>query len=381
MVTRPCAHGDSFVKVAERKEGLDPAAVAVAGGVFFLCMVNLEQAIRGIFASSLASLSVNLSLVSVPLLLTGFLYPLGLGRAWPHKRGFLAACMVLAIACTVASLMRSTTVAILAAASATAFLTPLAAFMVGSQPLATVAGLAGGTAVHVALRAVNGTAVLASTGLGRATLLVVVFGFVVAGVGFLRGPTSEATESRLAPLGLAAFFAFLFFEYQLVGSPSALDTLHGAGDVSDYLALAVGLQLGLAAGVYITIDRLPRADGGLLAGVLVTYAISTVCLLLGWAHVLAPLWVFLAQLTAVVLVRECMSKEPVSEIKRAASLAGVIQLSWLFLLVFHAFAPRWPFLPRLLWPVLEGQATVYLLLSYGLLPALVVVGFRKRATR
>lgn len=354
------------------------AAVAVATGVFLLALVNLERAIQGVFASSLASLGVNLSLLSVPLLLTGFLYPLGLKRAWPHKRGFLSVCLVLAIAFTVATLIGHATVAILSAAAATAFLTPWVVFLGGAHPLATVSGLAAGTALNVAMRAINGTAALTSTATGQVMLLAVIIG-VVAGWSRLGRTTGEDKDRpRLGLLGPAAFFAFLFIEYQLAGSPSALATSHGPGVTGRYLLLALGLHAGLAAGVLIALFGGPLKTRALRIGVPVAFAVSTGGLLLGWASPLAPLWVLVTQLTAVVLAKECLTTEPTSNVARAGGLAGLVQLLWLFFLIFHTFAPRWPFLPQVLWPILDGQATLYLVLSYALLPALFVTSLRKR---
>jgi len=341
--------------------------------VTILLLVNLERAIHGVFASSLASLGVDLSLMALLLLLSGFLYPLGLTRAWPHRMGFLTVCMLLALAFSIAALSPHITVAIVTAAAAFGLLTPVAAFLVAEHRLATVAGLAGGAAINIALRTINGTAPLGATSLGRMILLAAIVGTLAGWIGLNRTQGSEARQSTIGLRGLAAFFTFLIFEYQLMGSPSALGTLHASGDARWYLGLALGMHVGLAAGVFVVIGPWSLAGRGLSVGVPLVYVVGATGLLLGWPHSLAPFGVALTQLTAVVLVRECMTRDLTSHVSRAGTCAGLTQTIWLLFFVLHIWSALWPTLPEFLWPVLRGREAVYLLLSYGLLPALFVV--------
>ena len=330
------------------------SAVATATGVSILVLVNLERAIQGVFASSLASLRIDLAWLSVPLLLSGFLYPLGLRRAWPHRKGFSTVCILLALALSTATLIPHTTVASVTAAAAIVFLTPVAAFLGTSHRLATVAGLAGGTAINIASRTINGTAALSATSAGRMILLAVIVGTLAAWISLGRSAGSEAQRSTIASRGLAAFFAFLLLEYQLMGSPSALGTLHVSGDDWLYFELALAMQLGLAAGVLVVIGWWPLVGRTLTVGVPVVYAVGAVGLILGWPQPLAPLWVLLTQLTAVVLARESMTRALTPNVAWAGALAGLIQTLWFLLLFLHVFSTWWPILPEVLWPFLRG---------------------------
>jgi hypothetical protein len=44
----------------------------------------------------------------------------------------------------------------------------------------------------------------------------------------------------------------------------------------------------------------------------------------------------------------------------------------------NAFSTKWPFLPAAAWPLLQGRATIYLLLSVTIFPALVWIDAGRR---
>ena len=179
---------------------------------------------------------------------------------------------------------------------------------------------------------------------------------------------SRRAEPKAAPVsigGAAAVFAFLLVEYQLLGQPAALATLHETPSIETawwyfalMLASQIGLLIGLRAGSTMTMSR-----PSVLAAV-IAYLVGAILLVTGLAYSAAPIWLAIAQASAVLLLSAALNVTP-RPVGAAGKLTGTVQLVWWLLIVLHAFAGKWPFLPSVLRPMLQDRGTIYLLLSFA----------------
>jgi hypothetical protein len=229
--------------------------------------------------------------------------------------------------------------------------------------------------LSMTLRTLNATAAPGLTDLGIALLVVVIAGAALVFWFSRRERAARPVPATLA--GSAAVVAFLLLEYQLLASPSQLSTLHSGATLDTlrgpaphawwYFALLVASQIGVLMGI-----RQPATDRRAIAIAAVAHVAGVFLLISGIAYFLAPVWVLIAQATAVYLLVAALAAAPRSV------AAGLVQLLWWLLVVLHAFSTKWPFLPAFTWPLLQGRATIYLLLSLVILPVLVWVEAGRR---
>lgn len=354
------------------------AALVVASCITLLFLLSIERVIQGLFVSSLATLGVNISILSLPLVLTGFLYPAGLHRIWPHRSWMLTIALAVSLLLTIAGLKPSLSIAVGCGALAMLALTPLFMHFVAYYPQQIILGLACGTSITMAARVLNGTAPLAATQLGLSIIWTVI---AVTAIGWrfmpIPAPTGEWAIGRGA---LAALFLFLFYQYQLLGSPSALSTLHVPGDVAFMRWIGLGAQVGLLLGGIYIVSRLADIDRKHAMRFYLIYILTTAWVLAGFLPQVTPLWVMASQSCALIITAACFQSRTTMSIRKAGTWAGTFQLLFLVFAVLNVFASRWSFLPALLTPMLRDKELLYLMLSYGMLPALLLLNLPRRAS-
>jgi hypothetical protein len=334
----------------------------------------MERTVHALFVVSLAALGVSPTLVAIPLLFSGFLYPLGLHKRWPHSRRFLTTTTLVAAAAILSTLVPHSTLTVLASAIAVLALTILLFDAIAKQGSRMVTACVIAVLVAITLRTLNNTAALGLTGRGIILLLLVVTAAVVLQL-------SRRAEQKVAEVsigGAAAVFAFLLVEYQLLGQPAALATLHETPSIEPpwwYFALMAASQIGLLIGLRAR-STVTTGRPFVLAAV-IAYLIGTGLLVTGFAYSAAPIWLAIAQASAVLLLHAALNLAP-RPVGSAGKLTGFIQVVWWLLIVLYAFAGKWPFLPSVLRPLLQDRGTIYLLLSFAVLPLAVFVEMRRR---
>jgi hypothetical protein len=307
---------------------------------------------------------VSPTLIAIPLLFSGFLYPLGLQRLWPHSRRFLLATTLVAAGAILATLIPQSTLTVIACAIAVLALTILLFDAIAALGREMLLPCVLAVLLAITLRTLNNTAALGLTHRGVALLILVVITAVALQVVARKAPVVPAQSFQ----GAATVIAFLLAEYQLLGQPAALATLHEVGSVDPawwYFALLVSSQIGLLAGLRASATMHMHRRRVIAAAV--AYLASVALLVSGLAYIAAPVWTIIAQVSAVFLLGAALSR-PALRVGRAGTRTGLTQVVWWLLIVMHAFAAKWPFLPSALHPMLQNRATIYLLLSFAVLP-------------
>jgi hypothetical protein len=359
---------------------LKVAPLAWATMIALLWLIMMERAVHALFVVSLAALGLSPTLLAIPLLFSAFIYPLGLAKRWPHSERFLTTTTVVALAAILLTIVAPSSWAVICAALSILALTVLlfdaTALLADTMVLPCVLAVL----LSMTLHTLNGTAAPGLTERGVLLLVALVLAAALA-----RWATHRQRADRKALpatiTGAWAVLAFLLLEYQLLAAPSQLSTLHA--NLLDgptphawwYFAMLVSSQLGLLTGL-----RRPLIHNTGRPALVATVVVHFVCIALlitGVAYVIAPVWVILAQATAVYLLTIALSgtaRTPAS----AGTLAGAVQVAWWLLVVLHAFSTKWPFLPAFVWPLLVGKATIYLLLSFLLLPLGVLAAVERK---
>ena len=343
--------------------------------IALLWLTMMERAVHALFVVSLAALGVSPTLVAIPLLFSGFIYPLGLYRRWPHSPRFLTTTTLVAAGAIFSTLIPHSTLTVLACAVAVVALTILLFDGIARLALDAVLPCVLAVLFAITLRTINNTAALGLTHRGVALLIVV----VLIAVALQIFPRNERVPAPLSVGGAATVVAFLLVEYQLLGQPAAIATLHEAVWIDSawwYFALLLACQIGLLIGLRAAMPA-PASRPRLLAAVL-AYVVSAALLVCGIAHIAAPLWIIIAQTGAVQLLGAALNGDP-HPIAGAGKRTGLIQIVWWLLVVLHAFAGKWPFLPSVLRPMLQDRATIYLLLSFAVLPLALLLDGRRRS--
>jgi hypothetical protein len=361
---------------------LTPSRLTAWGtAVTLLWLIMIERAVHAMFVVSLAALGVSPTLLAIPLLFSGFVYPLGLRTRWPHREPFLMATTLVALASILVTIVTPGSWTVIAAAISIVALTFLLFDVTARMGSAMVWPCVLAVLLSMTLRVINGTAAPGLTRLGVVLLIVVV---AAAALLYWVSRTDRSAHADASPsiTGIAAIVAFLLLEYQLLASPSQLSTLHVRASLNTlagptphawwYFALLVAAQLGVLVGI-----RAPATDRRAIGIVALVHTASVFLLILGVGYFLAPVWVLSAQATAVYLLVSALASAP-RTVGSAGAQTGWIQLVWWLLVVLHAFSTKWPFLPEVAWPLLQGRATIYLLLSFTILPALVWVDAGRR---
>lgn len=340
--------------------------------VALLWLTMMERAVHALFVVSLAALGISPTLLAIPLLFSAFIYALGLQRWWPHSRRFLMATTSIAIAAILTTIIAPGSWTVIASAIAVLALTVLlfdAIARLGAKMLGpcVIAAL-----LAITLRIVSHTAPIGMTEHGIVLLVALAAVAAILGWSANRTERPHAGSAGAAPIVIA----FLLLEYQLLGVPSAIATLHTQnmmGEAWWYFTLVLGAQLGLLAGLHLTGRRITDMSILLIAAACFTAGAFIVT---GVAYSVAPVWLFIAQVGAVTLLRSALEHDNAS-IKAAGARAGLLQLTWWLIVVLHAFATKWPFLPSFTWPVLHGRATLYLVATLALFPVAVLLGRRR----
>jgi hypothetical protein len=333
----------------------------------------MERAVHALFVVSLAALGVSPTLIAIPLLFSGFLYPLGLHKRWPHSRRFLTTTTLVAASAIFGTLVPHSTLTVLASAIAVLALTVLLFDAIARLGRDMLLPCVLAVLLAITLRTLNNTAALGLT--HRGVLLLIL---VVAAAVALRVLSSRPhAPAPLSVAGAAAVCAFLLVEYQLLGQPAALATLHDPSVIDPawwYFALLVACQIGLLIGLRLA--KTGSISGSWVTAAVIAYLAGAGLLVSGFVYIAAALWIIIPQASAVVLLGAALNG-PLHSAARAGRRMGLVQVVWWLLIVLHAFASKWPFLPSLLRPMLQDRGTIYLLLSFAVLPLALLLESRK----
>ena len=333
----------------------------------------MERAVHALFVVSLAALGVSPTLIAIPLLFSGFLYPLVLHKRWPHSQRFLTATTLVAAVAILGTLVPHSTLTVLASAIAVLALTVLLFDTIARLGRDMLLPSVLAVLLAISMRTLNHTAALGLTERGVALLILVVVAAVALRIFPRRGHVSAPLPLR----GAGAVIAFLLVEYQLLGQPAALATLHDAPAIDPawwYFALLVSCQAGLLIGLQGARTFSTRLPVPIAA---VAYFIGAMLLGTGIAYGAAPLWILVTQASAVLLLGAALNG-PLHSVAGEGKRTGLVQVVWWLLIVLHAFAGKWPFLPSVLRPMLQDRATIYLLLSFTVLPVALLLEGRRR---
>jgi hypothetical protein len=341
--------------------------------IALLWLTMMERAVHALFVVSLAALGVSPTLVAIPLLFSGFLYPLVLHKRWPHSQRFLTTTTLVAAVAILWTLVPHSTLTVLASAIAVLALTVLLFDAIARLGRDMLLPSVLAVLLAITLRTLNHTAALGLTDRGVVLLILVVIAVVALRV----FPRREHVPAPLSFRGADAVVAFLLVEYQLFGQPAALATLHDAPAIDPawwYFAFLVSCQAGLLIGL-----QFARTLGAALPVRIaaLSYLVGAVLLGSGIAYIAAPLWIIVTQAAAVLLLGAALNG-PLHSVADEGKRTGLVQVVWWLLIVLHAFAGKWPFLPSVLRPILQDRATIYLLLSFTVLPIALLFEDRRR---
>lgn len=353
--------------------------------IMLLLMIMMERTIHSLFVVSLEALGLNITLLAIPALFTGFIYPSGLSKSWPHSRRILDGFLLISLLATVLVQVATKSATVIASAVSVVTLTPLlfeSARRLGARALGpcTLAAL-----LFCSLRILNWGASPGLTHRGVWLLMVVVVSTAACWL-WARGDFG-ASRSAKGVSGLPAIMAFLLLESQLLASPSVVSTLHSLpggewftgpeAQLRWLLLLVAGSQLGLALG-YHQGSRSGRF--ALWPRVGVMGGLQIVCLsalIFGFAFRFAPVVLNVAQVSAVVLLSSALRSSGSDRIGLVGAAVGLTQLVWMSLVLAHALARNWPFLPNALGRVLRGQAPALFLASCSLLAVIALLASRR----
>lgn len=340
---------------------------AWAAIIALLWLTMMERAVHALFVVSLAALGISPTLLAIPLLFSAFVYPLGLHKTWPHDSRLLNATTFIALAAIVTTLFALSAWSVIAAAVAVLALTVLLFDAIARLGAAMVIPAVTAVLLAILLRVINNTVALGLTDRGTLLLLLLV-GCAAVLRWTIRYEDKPRTWDAHEVRSGAVVITFLLAEYALLGTPSALATFHAQDAVSPewwYFTLLLTCQLGLLIGVLFA-ARL-NTDRIVVAGAAAANFACVGILVSGIAYIAAPAWILIAQGTAVMLLAAGLSGNG-HAVARAGKTAGSLQVAWWVLVVLHAFASKWSFLPSFMGPILRDRATFYLLLSFTLLP-------------
>ncbi len=317
--------------------------VIFVGLTFFFYMVTFERTIANVFVLNFGAGAINASILLFLATMTGLFYTFAFNYVWPHSRIQLSSSVSVGFLMLICSAIPIPIIALLAVVIYQVAITPVIVHYLQVLKKGFTASAILGVALMIASRSLLDTASYYATNFGLFVLSIIASLWLILWLWMSNRFDHEEFPSDLYLTSTSSLFSYMIIQLLFLGSPSVMSTWF----LRDYFFVAIAAILGLIIGWYIiSEDYLGKFDREVVDwGIAIVYLLAMVSVIWIPIEFLAIIFIFFAQLTAVLLLNKGIRVGVNSSILHLGRKKAGIQLVIILATFFVIGAPFWTAMP------------------------------------
>ncbi|MHA2251655.1 MAG: hypothetical protein ACXAD7_14925 [Candidatus Kariarchaeaceae archaeon] len=348
--------------------------IVITSLTIFLFLEMLERTITMIFVLNFAS-SPNITVFLGILIANGFLYSIFFSKLWPHFQKFLNFMVGSSTLFICLSLIQNAIFGMISSVLAQFLLLPILIYYLQVIRRKFTLALILGLCFNTLLRIWFDTLSLFANNVGQVLLIVITLIWFSLWFGSNQ-KNFTPVDANLELIHLYPIYVLLIIEYLILNSASVLSTwyfpdknIFGLSLLMvfkiRYILINAGILLGLFVGAYLTLKNffLDKKYYYLSFGIFIISIFDVIYL-----DLLTVVSIFLAQVTAIVILNFSINFITTTEISQLSLKLGIIQILVVLLMILVIGAGSWAAFPEPLKTILKGRASLFMIVSIYLFP-------------